>query len=258
MNNEGNNIFNDDISTEKTVEVEKIIEFYKDKEYVQEDTTAFKESDTEIGEIQSEVHGLTQKTRLNLYRVISAAVSSLIIIAAFVLAYYLPGNESVIAEHQDELRNDKDYVSLKSRHDTLKTEIENLKTNNKEKSKQVQQITDIDNTKAKLRTDITAKSHELNELNKQIEEKRNVIAQLDNEIGKKAASEIVLPPGKYIVGKNIAAGKYQVTGSGTFAISNAQGKAKINTTLSSTALNIVLEDNDIMKFFAKVKFTSAN
>ncbi len=256
MNNEENNVSDIEISLPKSIEVDKIIEFYKDKEIIDEDSAVCDE--TEDDEIHSQVYGLSQKSRLNLYRIISAAVSVMIIASSFVLAYLLPGNDEIVSTRQDELRNQKDYTSLKSRHDALKTEIENLKTSNKEKAKQVKQITDIDNTKAQLRTDITSKANELSALNKQIEEKNAVIAQLDIEIAQKAAPETILPPGKYIVGKNIAAGKYRITGSGTFTLSDSAGKSKINTTLGSTAQDVTLENNDIMKFTSRVKFSSLN
>ena len=39
---------------------------------------------------------------------------------------------------------------------------------------------------------------------------------------------------------------------------SAAGKSKVNTTLGSTPLVAVLENNDIIKFDSKVKFTVKN
>ncbi len=272
MNDE--KILQEDMSLPKALEVEKIIEYYKDiepepePEEIQESTDIKKNIFTSFikrikqrhkdDEIQSEIYGISEKGRIILYRCISAAVSVFIIVTAFVLAYFLPGNDEIINKQLSQLRSEDEYTSLKSRHNALATEVDNLKTTNKSKTKQVNQINDIDNTKAKLRTDITAKSYELDELNAQIKDKRNTIEQLDKQIAQKAASETILPSGKYVVGKNIAAGKYYVTGSGMFTLANASGKSKINTTMGNTPLEVTLEDNDIMKFNGKMKFTSAN
>ena len=80
----------------------------------------------------------------------------------------------------------------------------------------LEKISDFDNTKAELSAKITLKEKELSELNAQISEKRAKIAELDANIAQKAPPENILPPGKYIIGKNIAAGKYTVTGTGKF------------------------------------------
>lgn len=263
-----------EFSPENSVDIDKIIDFYKDIEPAAEDEKSTEPTETpkksvldkffknnrkkENSEIKSEVYGLSDKGRMRLYRIISAAICLFIIASSFVLAYFLPGNEEVIAEQQNELRKDEDYESLKSRYEALKTEVDNLKTSNKEKKSKIDKIDDFDNSKADLRTQITAKTYELNELNAQINEKKTQIEALDKSISEKIPPETVLPPGKYVVGKNIAAGKYLVTGTGKFMVANAAGKSKENTTLGSTPLEITLEDKDIIKFDSKVKFTAKN
>lgn len=274
MENEKNINKENDIISDNSVEIYKIIEFYKDLEQDTENEKAKTEGEPQKssklvslinkyrkkdnGDIQTEVYGLSEKGRMILYRVISAVICLLIIAGSFVLAYFLPGNDKILLEQQNALREEKDYESLKSRYNTLKTEVENLETSNAEKKEQIDKVTDFDNSKAELRTQITAKTYELNELNAQIESKRAQITELDKSIFEKAAPETVLPPGKYVVGKNIAAGKYIVNGTGKFMIANAAGKSKLNTTLSSTPIEIKLETNDVVKFYSKVKFTSNN
>ena len=261
----------DDISLPKSVQVDEIIEFYKDKEYESEeaenDDTNERKSILNIikktkktinGDIHTDTYGLSQKGRIILYRLISLAICILIIVGAFVLAYYLPGNTEVITAQQDSLRNEEDYKSLKSRHDSVKSEIDNLKATNSDKESIVAQVNDYDNAKADLKAQISEKSYELNELNNQIKEKKNTLSMLDLQIDEKIPKEIILPAGKYVAGRNIAVGKHYVTGTGAFALSTAAGKSKINTTLTASPLEVTLEEKDIMKFNAKVKFTSAN
>lgn len=265
-------------TTNKTTnEVDEIIEFYRDlEENAKEEEQQQPASSQKIkkkaflsaipkkdkikpkSDIQTEVYGLSTKGRMFVYRLISAVVSLCIITGSLVLSYILPGNEELITQQQEDLRNSKDYQSLKSRYDALKTEVENLKTTNKDKKQQLKKISDFDNSKAELKKQITAKTYELNQLNAQITTKREEIATLDQSIAEKALPQTILPPGKYVVGKNIAAGKYEVTGTGKFMQASAAGKSKVNTTLGSTPLVAVLENNDIIKFDSKVKFTVKN
>lgn len=273
METENNTVFENDISLPQSLEVEEIIEFYKDldtsnepedievvenKPKIKQLFSLLKKNKNNDTEIQSEVYGLSENTRLIIYRSLSAVISVCIIAGAFLLAYFLPGNEDVIKEQQETLRSEKSYESLKSRHDTLKTEIDNLKKSNSEKKKQIDKIADFDNTKAELKTQISAKAYELNALNSQIEDKRKTLAELEASIKEKTPPETVLPPGKYVVGKNIAAGKYLITGTGKFMVATAAGKSKINTTIGSTPIEISLDKNDVVKFDSKVKFTSLN
>ena len=281
------NLNAEETSLDKSVQVEQILDFYKDK--LNEESTPDTEPVSDMHKIPNRLqagfdffikkipalkdklftsksvegiysssYGLTQKGRMILLRLISLAVSLAIIAIAFTLAFYMPGNEEIYNARLDKLRSDEDYISLKSRHDALNTEVEELKISNAEKLSQLESIEDIDNTKAKLRTEIAEKTYELNNLNSQIASKRSEIEALDKEILSKAAPETIRTPGKYIVGKTIAAGRYYVTGTGKFMVATASGRSKVNTTLGSTPLQITLDNNDVVKFDSKVKFTTLN
>lgn len=280
-----------DYSLDRSVEVEKIIDFYKDIDNNTDDkpetedkkqdnvfiqkakslcnkafsyiknTSLYKrfireDNSLEDSEIESHAFGLSEKGRLALYHSISLVICITIIAISVVLMLFLPGNKAKIAEKVAELRNSDDYISLNSRHTAIKTEIDELMESIKEKETLLTQIADAENTKSDLRLQIEEKKSELNELNAQITGKRNIIAELDAAITSKAPAEKIYTPGKYIVGTHFAAGKYLVTGTGKFMIATSAGKSKINVTLNSTPLEVVLEDTDILKFDGKVKFTS--
>ena len=135
----------DEFSLHKSVEVDEIIEFYKDKEFETEDNeiefvsekkTIFdniknrfkpKKNDDDI---HTDIYGLSQKGRIILYRLISLCICILIICSAFVLAYYLPGNSEVLSSQIEILSNEDEYKDLKSRHDTMQKELENSKFQN--------------------------------------------------------------------------------------------------------------------------------
>lgn len=268
----------DNSTLDRSVQVEKILEFYKDK--LQDEPTTDDETVTEAkpqrrldgllnklpfmskpnseDDIETESFGMTDRGRFVLQCVITAVICIAVIIGSVVLAYFLPGNRVLLEERMTELRNDDEYKSLKSRHDSLVNEIEETKASNEDKKNTIEGISDVDNTKAELRQAISDKSTQLNELNRQIALKQSEIAALDESISSKAAPETVRSPGKYTVGKNIAAGKYYITGTGKFMVASSDGKSKVNTTLGSTPLEISLEQNDIVKFDSKVKFTAIN
>lgn len=276
-----------DYSLDRSVEVEKIIDFYKnvDNNSVDTPTTEDKRQDTFFkklfdkafsyiknstlykklipqaeksthSEIESQAFGLGEKGRIALYHSISLVVCILIITVSVILTIFLPGNKLKISQRETELRSQEDYISLISRHTAIKTEIDELTASNNEKENLINQISDADNTKSEIRLQIEVKKSELSELNTQINNKRNEISALDKEISSKAPAEKVYTPGKYVVGTHFAAGKYLVTGTGKFMVATSSGKSKINVALSSTPLEVYLEERDVVKFGSKVKFTS--
>lgn len=208
-------------------------------------------------DINTHSFGLNEKGKMLIIQASSIAISVLIIIISIVLTISLPGNDYIINEKCDEFRNSEEYISTQSRYNSLKNEVNEIIGENSKKAETLKKIADIDNTKAELRTQITEKKHELNGLNTQINQKKNEIAALDASIASKTSSEIIYTPGKYTIGKHIAAGKYYVTGTGKFMVATSGGKSKLNTSLTSTPLVIELENYDIVKFDSKVKFTSA-
>ncbi len=208
-------------------------------------------------EINTHSFGLNEKGKMLVMQASSIAISVLIIIISIVLTIFLPGNDDIIIEKSDELRKSEKFISIQSRYNSLKNEVNELISENNKKEETLKKIEDIDNTKAELRTQITEKKYELNGLNSQINQKKNEIATLDASIASKTSSEVIYTPGKYTIGKHIAAGKYYVTGTGKFMVASSNGKSKLNTSLTSTPLVIELENYDVVKFDSKVKFTSA-
>ncbi len=287
-----------DNSLDRSVQVEEIIEFYKDMDPVtQKDELPSKnkydflnlfkhglsklksllvslrskiisilnkipkvnisEPTSQDDDINTHSFGLSEKGKMIVVQASSISISILIIIISIVLTIFLPGNEEVINSKIEEYRNSDEYTSINSRYNSLKNEVDELITDIKAKEETLNKIADIDNTKAELRTQITEKKYELNALNAQINQKRSEIAALDASIASKVSSEMLYTPGKYTIGKHIAAGKYHITGTGKFMVATSSGKSKVNTTLTSTPLLVELNNNDIVKFDSKVKFTSA-
>ncbi len=215
------------------------------------------EAESSESDINTHSFGLSEKGKMIVIQSCSIAISILIIIISIVLTIFLPGNEEIVNSKINEYRKSDEYTSLYSRCNSLKNEVEQLITDKEKKEEILEKIADIDNTKAELRTQITEKKHELNALNSQINQKRSEIAALDASIASKVSSEMLYTPGKYTIGKHIAAGKYYVTGTGKFMVATVNGKSKVNTTLTSTPLLVELQNNDVVKFDSKVKFTSA-
>ncbi len=208
--------------------------------------------------IQTGTYGLAPQHRAMTSHIITAVICIAIISGAYLLAVLMPGDTEIINNYAEELRKDENYISLSNQNKTLEYEVSKLKASNEAKQTRLLNISDYDNTKAALRSEISKKAEELSTLNAQITEKRAMIDTLNGNIAQKASSVITLNAGKYVIGTNIAAGKYYVTGSGTFSAASSNNVSKYNFTLGSTASEVVLEKGDIIKINSTTKFTSAN
>lgn len=267
-------------------EVEQIIEFYKDK--------PFDETGEEISEIETEdngvkvklrkkfdglvgrfvkkssvetnsendgeelhdsSYGMDKRSRMILTYVITAVICGVIIGGAFLLSSILPGDEEETAKYADELRAKEDYTTLKSDYDELKTATDELRASVETKKEQSENIDDYENTQAELRSQVDSKKKELDSVNTQIAEKQSSLNSINDQIAAKSDNITTLPPGRYVVGTDIAAGKYTVTGTGAFAVAAEDKTSKYNMTLGSSPVDVTLNHGDKLKFDGTVKFT---
>lgn len=208
--------------------------------------------------ITSDSHGLDKKRREITRYIITALICIAILAGSYLLALKLPGDTQKVTEYADEIRKDNEYVTVMNKYNALTHDVAELKAANEAKKEKADSLTDFENAKAALRTEIEKKSEELNAFNKQIIEKRNTIDTLNASIAQKTPSAITLNAGKYVIGTNIAAGKYLVTGSGTFSAASSDNTSKYNFLLKDGSQEVSLEKGDIIKINAETKFTSVN
>lgn len=210
------------------------------------------------GEIRDSKYGLTDRKELFLYLLASLAVSLCIIGGSVAAALKMPRDEAVDNEYIDELRHSEDYVKLQKEYAGLSKEVNDLTEALKEKKETVEFIEDYDNKKAELTSKIDTLKQEINDITYNINQKQAEIAELDKIISDRAGTMITLSPGRYVVGSNIAAGKYSVTGAGKLSVASSSNKSKVNTVIGSSAYELTLEDGDIVNIEMSAKFTSVN
>lgn len=266
-------------------EVEQILEFYKDKsfedtdeeinelEIIEEEKSAISKkidglrgrfkrkssvytaSKPDNEELHDSSYGMTKRSRIILTYSITAAVCCAIIGGAFFLAAILPGDEAETERIASELRAEEDYIALKTDYDTLRAETDALRASVADKKEQSGNPEDYENVQAELRSQIDSKKQELDSVNIQIAEKQATLDSINEQIAAKSNNIITLPPGRYVVGTDIAAGSYTVTGTGSFAAASEDNTSKYNTTLGSSPYAVTLNRGDKLKFDSSVKFT---
>lgn len=125
-------------------------------------------------------------------------------------------------EAYDKLESTK--KELKNNEQALK-EVEEYKKNEKE----------LNNKLASVNQEITTKSGELQGLTTQVEQKQAELDKLNGDIIQAKGQPISLSAGQFIVGKDIPAGRYNVSGSSNFIVhSGTTGRSKVNTILGDS------------------------
>lgn len=286
-NMNSNDELNSSVENESTIsedaQLDAIADFYKDKPIPEEESETeatepkpntglisriFKKIKTDTASVSGSINddedihsgsfGMNRKHRLLTTHIITALICIAILSGAYCLALLLPRGSETVNSYAKELRNEEAYKSLNNQYNTISHEVSELRTSNEAKKENAENISNYDNTKAALRSEIEAKKQELSDFNTQISEKRTIIAALDENIALQTPSVITLNAGKYVIGTNIAAGKYHVTGSGTFTAASSNNVSKYNIALGSTSHEVVLEKGDIIKINSTTMFTSVN
>lgn len=190
----------------------------------------------------------------------------LVLLAAMIALFivYAAGNSGekrediVEAEYKTQLAESSKYNDLKKSVSAIKEEIEDLTKTRDEKQAVYDALTDYELRSSDADDRLDELQKRLDDLNDEIEEKQKKLDKLNED--KKTPSIVNLIPGRYSVGegKNIAAGKYSVTGSGSIVVSASSGSAKLNSVLGTEGIVITLDEGDIIKLDTNAKFTPVN
>ena len=156
------------------------------------------------------------------------------------------------------LENSTEYREAAQDYDSIKETIDDLTKERDEKQAVFDAMQDYESKSTDVNTRLENLRNELNSLNSEIETKKQTLAELESSISSKTSSIVSLSPGIYTVGKNIVAGKYLVTGSGSILISTSSGATKINTVINSDGTQVTLENDDTIKLETRARFTPVN
>ena len=181
---------------------------------------------------------------------VSFAVSAAVIIGVTAAAFFIPKSGAALRHGLNILRtSDSAYLTAKASYDDASDENSHLSEELNTKANELEEF-----RTAKDNLDRIAESNrELQEtrdsLLKEAEEKQREHDSLTEELGKK----VTLPSGYYTVGKDIAAGKYTVTGSGSIAVAHS-GRSTANKPLTSQGEEFEFRPDDIIQIDGNAKF----
>ncbi len=110
---------------------------------------------------------------------------------------------------------------------------------------------------AQLRGDTSRLASELKSLDGQLEDKQAELKSLTGRITRERTKPVQLPAGRFKVGRDLRAGRYQVFGESNFAVYSADGDLKVNTILGdngNASYVCDLEDGDSIQAESSVTF----
>jgi DNA repair ATPase RecN len=205
---------------------------------------------------------LTTKTRSNFSEINGSYIALTLILTAFVCAIvFITGfnvkSDSADAVYDKLILNDSKYNQLIESIDTINTDIDSLTKARDDKQAEYDALMNYDARSDEIADQISALEKELDELKSSNSSKQEEITKLTGSIETKTASIVMLSPGIYTVGDNIAAGKYSATGSGSVLISTSDGAVKLNTVLSADGTEVTLNDGDKIQLDTRAKFSPA-
>lgn len=160
--------------------------------------------------------------------------SACIFVAAAFLctAFYVGANSSAsdeeIADALDRMRaSDSGYADAVAENEQLTEEIKELTRQSLEAQELTGALGDYEDMKQTLET-------RLEEAKADFQSKNDELYNLNQELSTLRAQSysVTLTPGVYSVGKNIPAGTYEVSGSGSIIAATAAGETRINMQLS--------------------------
>ena len=187
--------------------------------------------------------------------IISAAVSAAVIIAVAAAAYFIPKGDSAAQHGLDALRkSDETYLSASKKYNDAFAENRQLSEDLENKSKELEEFRAASDGLDKIGKNNEELEKTRDRLAKEAESKQREYDSLA-DISKGSSDRIVtLPSGYYTAGKDVPAGKYIVTGSGSVAVARS-GKSIVNKLLDSEGSELELRDDDRIQIDGIAKFS---
>ncbi|MCD8181379.1 MAG: hypothetical protein LUF26_07875 [Firmicutes bacterium] len=185
---------------------------------------------------------------------VSAPICALIVIAALTAGIFIPKSDGAVSKALASLReSDSEYIAVKENSDSVLSEVESLNTTLAEDQAELEEFTQSQDNLEKLADKIEELTAEKESLQGELSSKQSELSSLSASVSAQSTKTITWASGTYTVGKNIAAGTYTVTGSGSIAISNS-GKSRVNKSLKSDGETFALSDGDVIKIDGNAKF----
>lgn len=159
--------------------------------------------------------------------------------------------EQMLQIYSELKETDASYIEEMVAHDTLLAENEKLTQEHLKNESETKQLKEYSINKSTLDKKLESSKAEYDGLVKSIEERKKQISENSEEI-----YTLTLNPGVYLVGRNIPAATFSVTGNGSILASSKEKETKINEKLSKeTPIDVVLLDGYTVKITTITKFT---
>ena len=185
---------------------------------------------------------------------ISCAASAAVIIAAALTAFFIPKSSGAVDRALSSLReSDGGYVEAKAAYDDALSENRRLGEELRSKKEELEEFHAAQGSLDKISESNAELEKQRDELAKQAEQKQNEYNSLSDASGETSGRIVTLPSGYYTVGKDITAGNYTVTGSGSIATARG-GKSTANKLLTSDGEEFELKDDDRVQIDGSAKF----
>lgn len=131
--------------------------------------------------------------------------------------------------------------SLSEQYREVADKLEETKTELKENENLLDDLKDYEKNRKELNENLKTKTAELETKNKdlesintQISQKQVELDKLNGDIIQAKGQPITLPAGQFVVGNDVPAGRYNVSGSSNFIVhSGTTGRSKVNTILGN-------------------------
>lgn len=181
---------------------------------------------------------------------VASAVSTAVIICVVAAILLIPKSGGAIEHGLNALReSDGAYLTAKAAYDDAQNENNRLSEELSAKTKELDAFRAAKDNLDKISDSNRQLEETKNSLLKEIEDKQKEYDSLEITSNKM----VTLPSGYYTVGKDIGAGSYIVTGSGTIAVAHS-GKSTANKLLTPEGAEFEFKADDRIQIDGNAKF----
>lgn len=162
---------------------------------------------------------------------------------------------------------DTEYQGLQEKLEKTEKDLQDVQNELDSHKALLDEFNDYKENKDTYETELSEKALKIDGLNTEIEKldgdiasKNEELERLKTGIVKANAEPKVLPAGNFVVGRDLEAGRYSVTGSRNFIVHTATGGLKVNTILGGGRIGVEnyvcdLSNGDEMELSGKCTFT---
>lgn len=158
-------------------------------------------------------------------------------------------------------KNISGYIyNLSTQYQETFNKLQNAKNELDKNESLLKDLENYKKNKTELDKNLNIKNEELKNLSSQVEQKQTELDKLNGDIIQAKGQPITLPAGQFVVGNDVPAGRYNVSGSSNFFVYSSSGRLKVNTILGNGYVGrgdyvCTLDTGDNIENHARTTFT---